>query len=109
MYLNYFTSIQRILGGLVVSVVYWTIWIVGSNLTVLQIKFFPFQIEDLHFYEHFQLEISFKCDIKAENSSTLCKFHERRKGLRPMGYNADQKNHSCKPASPRGCDTFLCV
>ena len=29
-----------------------------------------------------------KCDIKAENSSTLCKFHKRtRKGLRPMGSN----------------------
>ena len=28
-------------------------------------------------------------DIKAENSSTLCKFHKGRKGLRPMGSNAD--------------------
>ena len=27
--------------------------------------------------------------IKAEYSSTLCKFHEGRKGLRPMGSNAD--------------------
>ena len=30
-----------------------------------------------------------KCDIKAENSSTWCEFHEGRKGLRPMGSNAD--------------------
>ena len=44
---------------------------------------------DLHLHEHFQLEISSKCDIKAENSSTLCKFHEGRKGLQPMGSNAD--------------------
>ena len=26
--------------------------------------------------------------IKPENSSTLCKFHEGRKGLRPMGSNS---------------------
>ena len=31
-----------------------------------------------------------KCDIKAVNSSTLCKFHEGREGLRPMGSNADR-------------------
>ena len=43
---------------------------------------------DLQFHEHFQLEVRSKCDIKAENSSTLCKFHEGRKGLRPMGSNA---------------------
>ena len=30
-----------------------------------------------------------KCDIKAENSSTWCEFHAGRKGLRPMGSNAD--------------------
>ena len=110
MYLNYFSSIQQILGDLVVSVVYWTIWVVGSNLTVLQIKlFFLSNWMDLHFHEHFWLEISFKCDIKAENSSTLFKFHEERKGLRPVGCNADQKNHARKSASPKGYDTFLCV
>ena len=43
----------------------------------------------MNFHEHFQLEISSKCDIKAENSQpTLCKFYEGRKGLRPMGSNA---------------------
>ena len=51
------------------------------------------------FHEHFQLEISSKCDIKAENSSTLCKFHKRTKGLRvrPMGSNTDLDSfvHSC--------------
>ena len=44
----------------------------------------------LHFQGHFQLEISSKCGIKAENSSTLCKFHEGRKGLRSMGSNPDR-------------------
>ena len=33
--------------------------------------------------------MSSKCDIKAKNSSTLCKFHKGKKGLRPMGSNAD--------------------
>ena len=44
----------------------------------------------MHFHEHFQIEISSKCDIKAENSSTLSKFHKERKGLQPMGSNADR-------------------
>ena len=44
MYLNYFTSIQQILSGLVDNVVYWTIWVVDSNPTVLPINFFFFQI-----------------------------------------------------------------
>ena len=44
----------------------------------------------MHFHEHFQIEISSKCDIKAENSSTLSKFHKKRKGLQPMGCNADR-------------------
>ena len=35
--------------------------------------------------------MSSKFDIKAENSSTLCKFHEGRKGLRPMGANGDPR------------------
>ena len=39
---------------------------------------------DLHVHEYAQLEISSKCYIKAANSSTLCKFHERRKGLQPI-------------------------
>ena len=47
----------------------------------------------MHSHEHFQLEISSKCVIKAENSSTLCKFHEGRKGLGPMGSNADRSIH----------------
>ena len=67
---------------------YWVFWVVGSNPTVFHINFF-FQI-DLHFHEHFQLEISSKCDIKAENSSTLCKFHKGRKGLRPVGSYANR-------------------
>ena len=46
MYLNYFTSFQQILSGLVFSVVYWTIWVVGSNPTVFHINFFFFQIEE---------------------------------------------------------------
>ena len=51
--------------------------------------FFLSNCRDLRFHEHFQFEIASKCDIKAENSSTLCKLHEGRKGLRPMGSNAD--------------------
>ena len=43
--------------------------------------FFLSNCRDLRFHEHFQLEISSKCDKKAENSSTLCKLHEGRKGL----------------------------
>ena len=46
----------------------------------------------MHFHEHLQLEISSKCDVKVENSSTFCKFHKGRKGLRPMGSNADPIN-----------------
>ena len=45
MYLNYFTSIQQIISGLVVSVVYYTIWVVGSHPTVFHTNFFFFQIE----------------------------------------------------------------
>ena len=40
MYLNYFPTIHQIRGGLVVSVVYWVFWVVGSNLTALHINFF---------------------------------------------------------------------
>ena len=91
MYLNYFTTIQQILSGLVVSVVYCTIWVVGSNPTIFRINFFLSNWRDLHFQEHFQLEISSKSDIKAENSSTLCKFYDRRKGS--MWCNADLLNN----------------
>ena len=38
--------IQQILSGLVVGVVYWTIWVVGSNPTVIHLEFFFFQIEE---------------------------------------------------------------
>ena len=62
----------------------------GSNHTVFRIIFFLSNWRDFHFHEHIKLEISSKCDIKAENSSTLCKFHEGRKGLRPMGSDADR-------------------
>ena len=81
MYLNYFSSIEQVLVGQVVSVVYWTISV--------QDQIFLSNWRDLYFHEHFHLEISSKCDIKAVNSSILCKFHEGRKELRPMGSNAD--------------------
>ena len=91
-YVLKYTTIQQILSGLVVSVVYCTIWVVGSNPTIFRISnFFLSNWRDLHFHEHFQLEISSKSDIKAENSSTLRKFHEGRKG--PMGSNADLLNN----------------
>ena len=57
----------------------------GSNPTVFHTNFFSFKLRDLHFHEHFQLEISSKCDIKAENSSTLCKFHDGEKGAEVDG------------------------
>ena len=47
MYLNYFTSIQQILSGLVVSVVYWTNWVVDANPSVFCIIFFPFKLKRL--------------------------------------------------------------
>ena len=62
-------------------------WI--QNLLLLISNIFLSNWRDLHFYEHFQLEISSKCDIKAENSSTLCNVPKGRKGLRQMGSNAD--------------------
>ena len=70
----------------VVSVVYWVSLVVGSIPTSLHIIFFLSNRRDLHY---FQLEILSKCDIKAENISTLCKFQEGRKGLRPMASNAN--------------------
>jgi len=90
MYFNYFPSVHQILSVLMVSVVYWTIWVVGSNPTVFCINFFfALNWRELYCDEHFQIEISSKCDIKAQNSSIWCKCHEGRKGLRPMGSNAD--------------------
>ena len=48
MYLNYLTPIQQILSGLVVSVVYWTIWVVGANPTVFRINSsFSFKLKRL--------------------------------------------------------------
>ena len=44
--LKLFRLFQQILSGLVVSVAYWTIWVVGSNPTVFRINFFFFQIEE---------------------------------------------------------------
>ena len=81
-----------------VSVVYWAFWVAGSNRTLLRINFFFLSNwRHLHFHEHFQLEISSECDIKAENRSTLCRFHEGRKGLLSMGSNADLTLISSKP------------
>ena len=63
----------------------------GSNPAV-SVNFFSFKLKRLSLSFHFQLEISSsKCDIKAESSSTLCKFHKGRKGLRPMRSNAGRK------------------
>ena len=88
MYLNYFPSIHQTCSGVVVSVAYWVFWLVGSFLLLFISVFFSFILKRLH--EHLQLEISSKCDIKAETIlATLCKFHNRRKGLRPMESNAD--------------------
>ena len=65
----------------------------------ITISFF-FQIEETCTFMNINLllDISPKSDIKAENSSTYvsipCIIHEGRKGLRPMGSNADRlKNH----------------
>ena len=95
MYLNYFTSIQQILNGRVVSVVYWTVWVVaGFEFYCLSYQFFFLQIKEtcpfMNIWFPAWIDTSSKCDIKAENSSTLCKFHAGRKGLRPMGSNADR-------------------
>ena len=46
MYLNYYASIQQILSGLVVGVVYWTIRGVGSNPTIIRLELFFFQFEE---------------------------------------------------------------
>ena len=53
-------------------------------------SFFLSNWRELDFHERFHLEISSKCDIKAENSSTLCKFRKERKWLQPMGSNPDR-------------------
>ena len=95
MYLNYITSIQQILCSRVVSVVYWTTWVVaGFEFYCLSYQFFFLQIKEtcpfMNIWFPARIETSSKCDIKAENSSTLCKFHAGRKGLRRMGSNADR-------------------
>ena len=69
-----------------VSVAYWTIWVVGSNPTVFLDNFFSFKLKRL---AHFRLEVSSKCDLKAENSSTLCKGQTR---SWKRCYNHEQKN-----------------
>ena len=81
--LKLFRYHPTILGGLVVSVVY-LLGLLGrgfeSCCPSCQFVFLS-NWRDLHFHEHFQLEISSKCDIKVGNSSTLCKFHKVSKGL----------------------------
>ena len=67
------------------AVVWWLAWYVRFSRSWVH-NFFLSDWRDLHFHEHFQLKISSKCDIKAENSSTLCKFHKGRKVLRPRGF-----------------------
>ena len=63
-------------------------WVQIRNLS--SYHFFPLQIEETcTFINISNLIKSCKCDIKAGNSSTLCKFHEERKGLRLMGSNTD--------------------
>ena len=80
MYLNYFSFDQKILSSILDHL--------GRRFEFycLRYQFFLFQIEETCTF----IEISSKGDIKAENSSTLCKFHKRRKGLRPMGSNPDR-------------------
>ena len=77
--------------------VFWLAWYTRFSrqwvliLPLFKSIFFHSNWRDLHFHEHFQLKISSKCDIKAEKSSTLCKFDKGRKGLRLMGSNASRK------------------
>ena len=79
---TYYCSVQQILSGSSGS------W-VRILLSFITNLFFLSNWRDLHFNEHIRLEIPPNCDIKAENSSTLCKFHNGRRGLPPMGSNAD--------------------
>ena len=82
--LKLFHLFQQILSGLVVNV--------DSMLDHLGRGFESYRLSHQFFLQSFRLkrlDISSKYDIKAENSSTLCTFHEGRKGLRPMGSNAD--------------------
>ena len=88
--LKWFPLLQQILSGLVVSVRSILDPLSrGFKSYCMSCHFFFSNWKDLHLHKHFQLEISCKCDIKAQNSSTLCKLYEGRKGLRPMGSNAD--------------------
>ena len=80
MYLNYFPSIHQTCSGVVVSVAYWVFWLVSSFLLLFISVFFSFILKRtyehehlehfLNIHEHLQLEISSKCDIKAENNSS---------------------------------------
>ena len=81
--LKLFRLFQQILSGLVVNV--------DSILDHLGRGFESYCLSHQFFFSFRlkRLDISSKYDIKAENSSTLCTFHEGRKGLRPMGSNAD--------------------
>ena len=87
MYLNYLSSIYS-LG----FVRWWTaefrasprcnpksLVYLGSDATAFHINF-PFLSNCRDFHEHFQLEPSSNCDIKAEKGFTLFKFRKRRKG-----------------------------
>ena len=73
------TPIQQMLSGLVVSVVY---WVVGSNTTDLRINFSfsPSDWRNLHFSEHFRLEISSKRDIKAQTVLPCINFMRGERG-----------------------------
>ena len=85
MYLNYFPTIHQIRGGLVVSVVYWVFWVGGSNLTALHINFF-FQIEETCTLMNIS---SLKYHLSVIYKQKIVNFYKGRKGLRPMGSNAD--------------------
>ena len=73
MYLNYFSFDQKILSSILDHL--------GRRFEFycLRYQFFFFEIEETCTF----IEIS-------SISSTLCKFHKRRKGLRPMGSNPDR-------------------
>ena len=64
----------------------------GSNPNVFRINFCLFQIEETCTFMNIS-SLNYHLSMiqtKAENSSTLCKFHKGRKTLRPMESNADR-------------------
>ena len=77
MYLNHFMLTQQILSGLVVSIVYWTIWVVGSNPTLFHVNFFPLKLKRL---AHFRLKVSSNCDLKAETVLPCVNFMRGERG-----------------------------